>query len=651
MKGSGRLWVVSSPAVDVQVFGKAFLCSLLILNPFTCFAGFNYADFQSTEDLNVLFDARATVGVLRLTPAAYHLEGAVWHQVKQNISGGFTTRFQFQMKDVGGLPEFVTTVEAGADGFAFVIQNYDPTALGATGEGIGYKNIPNSIAVEFDTFDNGPIRWEGNGDPNNNHISVNTLGTAPNNSFHYASLGTTTEIPNLSDGNIHSVKIQYTPGTLSIFIDDMENPVLQILLSIELKLDLDEGRAYLGFTSSTGAVWETHDILNWSFNTLDAVVVAHIEPPTPYTSDDLECVTAIESANSSAELSTLYRWVRNGIELTTPLDYDGVIHSVTGPSLSHHFTNEGDQIHCVVNVSDGTSSLEVRTEDVLILGFPPLGVELSAHLTPEEPRTTDNLECVAEIIPEMDLEKFLVSYSWFRDGVEITDGLEVGGEFLSVTGPTLSNHFTVRGELFRCKVRITDGTGVEEDETNSVTVLNTPPTTPIVRILPGNPTPSDGLAVYIEEESFDADGDDFFYVIEWYESLDAEKWSLKPLISGRRTPPYLQGQPEISKFYTQMAEFWRVDVTPIETWTLTQKGPIANAPTGTNIVYVLPDLGGDHFVNSDDLNILLSHWRQTKGELPDAVKPLFFENEDLDSSKVGIKDLLNLGIKGWYRGN
>ena len=169
------------------------------------------------------------------------------------------------MLEVGGLPEFTSTVEAGADGFAFVIQNHRSDALGATGEGIGYKNLPNSVAVEFDTFDNGPIRWEGNGDPNNNHISVNTLGTQPNNSFHYASLGVTTDIPQLSDGQVHDVVVDYTPGTLSIYIDDTNEPALSVPLDLSAKLNLDNGKAWVGFVSSTGAVWETHDILSWSF--------------------------------------------------------------------------------------------------------------------------------------------------------------------------------------------------------------------------------------------------------------------------------------------------------------------------------------------------------------------------------------------------
>jgi hypothetical protein len=322
---------------------------------------------------------------------------------------------------------------------------------------------------------------------------------------------------------------------------------------------------------------------------------------------------------------------------------------VTGATLSHRYTSEGDQIHCVVTVSDATASAEVTTEDVLVQGYPPLDAELSVHLIPEEPTTTNDLECVTDVTSE--IEELLVSFRWFRDGVEITEGLEVEQEYFSVTAPTLSRHFTSRGQTFYCNVRVTDGTGIAEAESNSVIIQNTPPTAPIVRILPENPTPIDGLAIYIDQDSVDADDDDFFYVIEWYESLDGENWTLRPLISGRRTFPYLQGQPQISNLYTQMAEFWRVDVTPIEAWTLPQKGAVSSGPTGTKMVYILPDLGGDHFVNGSDLVTLISNWNKTKGELPEGVKPLFFEGNDPDSAKVGVQDLIKLGTKGWYRGN
>lgn len=40
----------------------------------------------------------------------------------------------------------------GGDGFAFILQNESPTALGEHGKELGYGSINNSIAIEFDTW-------------------------------------------------------------------------------------------------------------------------------------------------------------------------------------------------------------------------------------------------------------------------------------------------------------------------------------------------------------------------------------------------------------------------------------------------------------------------------------------------------------------
>jgi hypothetical protein len=64
--------------------------------------------------------------MLRLTPAARHLAGAVWFERKQIVNAGFETAFNFQLTGQGGLGP-------GADGFAFVLQNSGPEVLGGLG--------------------------------------------------------------------------------------------------------------------------------------------------------------------------------------------------------------------------------------------------------------------------------------------------------------------------------------------------------------------------------------------------------------------------------------------------------------------------------------------------------------------------------------
>jgi len=217
-------------------------------------AGISFPDFQSVQGLYLNGNAANAGTVLRLTPASFAQGGSAWDATKQAVQQSFQSTFRFQMTNVGG------TVGAGGDGFAFVIQNASPTALGGLGEYIGFGGIPNSLAVEFDTFANASEH-----DPNGNHISVLTGGTGPNSADDNFSLGLATAIPQLNDGNIHVARIVYVPGTLQVFLDADTNPVVSANVDLSTTLNLDNGTAWVGFTAATYDAWENHDILSWSF--------------------------------------------------------------------------------------------------------------------------------------------------------------------------------------------------------------------------------------------------------------------------------------------------------------------------------------------------------------------------------------------------
>jgi hypothetical protein len=118
--------------------------------------GFNFADFGTTAGLNLVGSASTTVdNRLRLTPAVSSTGGAWYVADKSIVAGNFETTFQFQLGTATGGAD-------GSDGFAFVIQNSSPTELRAGGGGLGYDGMPNSVAIEFDTWLN-----NGTGDPYN----------------------------------------------------------------------------------------------------------------------------------------------------------------------------------------------------------------------------------------------------------------------------------------------------------------------------------------------------------------------------------------------------------------------------------------------------------------------------------------------------
>ena len=122
-------------------------------------------DFSSNQSCMAL-NSSATFATgsstsLQLTSNNQYLTGSAWYTTPQSVSNGFTTTFQFQFTNSSSNP---------ADGIAFVIQNASAStaAIGDIGNGgpIGYgdddantnpslgEGIPNSLAIEFDTFQN-----------------------------------------------------------------------------------------------------------------------------------------------------------------------------------------------------------------------------------------------------------------------------------------------------------------------------------------------------------------------------------------------------------------------------------------------------------------------------------------------------------------
>ena len=58
-------------------------------------------------------------------------------------------------------------------------------------------------------------------------------------------------------------------GMLYIYFENLIDPILVVPLNLAATLKLNYGRAWVGFTSSTGSeTWQVHDILEWKFSSL-----------------------------------------------------------------------------------------------------------------------------------------------------------------------------------------------------------------------------------------------------------------------------------------------------------------------------------------------------------------------------------------------
>lgn len=230
-------------------------CSSLLFSSIAR-ADFDYPNFSSIAGLNLVGDAAQSGDRLRLTPAAEFQKGAAWFTQKQAVESGFTTTFEFQLPDLPGQ----------ADGLALVLQNSSVSAIGGWGGGMAYATaqdapgIANSLAIEFDTWDNG--EWP---DLPASHVSVQTRGTDPNSADHTFSIGATDAIPSILDGAAHIARITYESGSLTVFVDDLVTPVLTVAVDLSSTLTLDQGTAWVGLGSATGSRINTHDALSWAF--------------------------------------------------------------------------------------------------------------------------------------------------------------------------------------------------------------------------------------------------------------------------------------------------------------------------------------------------------------------------------------------------
>lgn len=224
--------------------------------------------------------------------------------MKQTVIGGFSTEFSFRVspdnnEESHGPCKWVdqsrgTCTRRGGDGFAFVVQNYGPRALGLGGGNLGYGGISNAFAVEFDTWFDAELK-----DPYENHLAILTRGTGELRAEHNNQLGICLDVPDLADGEGHSIRLQYDTlfqtdisthpsfqaaphlvdliypaavhfhhglGTLRVYIDDSSDPALSVPMSFSAFLQLDGGTAWVGFTASTGRSYQNHEISSWSFS-------------------------------------------------------------------------------------------------------------------------------------------------------------------------------------------------------------------------------------------------------------------------------------------------------------------------------------------------------------------------------------------------
>lgn len=231
---------------------------------------FSFLNF-TTSNTNGLISFLNTAQVLSQPPVILLCDsrsgqqGQSWYNTAVQVRG-FHTQFSFSVSG------------NGSDGFSFVIQSSGVRVSGPGGDGcLGYGGtnpnvalgIPSSLAIEFDMFMDNNL-----GDLDGNHISIHRNHESPNSAFESYSIGYTASIPNMKIGSIHTVDIVYTPlignnGGFSIQMDTNTAPNLLVSKSLESNVPLlNYGKAWIGFTASTGLTGQTMQLLSWKYNFL-----------------------------------------------------------------------------------------------------------------------------------------------------------------------------------------------------------------------------------------------------------------------------------------------------------------------------------------------------------------------------------------------
>jgi gliding motility-associated-like protein len=182
-----------------------------------------------------------TCNCYTLTQEIINQSGSVWNNNKIDLSQSFDFKF-----DVN-LGRFDAN---GADGIAFVLQPIS-TSVGSTGGGLGYSGITPAVGITIDTYQN-----VNDNDPAYDHIAIQLNGDLNHTSVNNIA-GPVTALsgnPNIEDGNIHSLRIQWDAATktLSTYIDG----ILRVSAVKDLVTDVFSGNplVYWGFTGGTGSL-------------------------------------------------------------------------------------------------------------------------------------------------------------------------------------------------------------------------------------------------------------------------------------------------------------------------------------------------------------------------------------------------------------
>ncbi len=259
----------------------------------------------------------------QLTDALNYQNGTVWYANQIDLNQAFDITFEMNVGNNDG----------GADGICFVMHTQGTSAIGQSGGGLGYLNFGTSLAVEFDTYQNGDY-----GDPFYDHIAIVRNGDINHNGANNLAGPVQMDAfnANTEDGQTRTVRITWNPTTQLFQV--YYNCVFRIQTTVDIINTIFNGQSnvYWGFTAATGGavnvqtVCLTPNILNvgnevqiceGGSTTLSvgaALNNTYVWTPTTYLSDPTSA-SPIATPPSSTTYTVMYTDLC-GIDVTQTID-------------------------------------------------------------------------------------------------------------------------------------------------------------------------------------------------------------------------------------------------------------------------------------------------------------------------------------------
>ena len=191
-----------------------------------------------------------------------------------------------------------------------------------------------------------------------------------------------------------------------------------------------------------------------------------------------------------------------------------------------------------------------------------------------------------------------------------------------------------------------------------------PMSSPVIKILPGRTPPrkTDWRSGLLLQAPIPM-ATSFSTCLTGTKSSNGIDWTRRPELSGN-LHPFVSGTSQIMAQYTQIAEHWRVDVTPVEAHTVAKSLEEASGKTlepvlgeaVSDSVFIWADLVQSSdpeeeriIIDAADLLFLKSVWHKTKSDLDSDTQELFFEGSAPGGAQVGLGSFFSLALQQWYQ--